>query len=150
LNRAWPVAGGIAALALLWPALAAVDRLGDARAARAAAAADLAAAPAGPVTLPAAAFPADDAVDARRRLAAQIRAQAVQGGVLIESIAGDGAVPPGLAALTLTASGPEKALIAFADALERGARPVRFRAWRLTPTPGGVRLDAQAVAPWRG
>lgn len=79
-------------------------------------------------------------------LAARIRAAASQGGVLVEEIAerkGGG----GLVRLRLRVSGPEKAVVALADRLERDAPLVRLRAWRLLPLPdGGVRLVAEAVA----
>ncbi len=144
-----PLALLVAAL-LLWPAMRGVAALDAARAAHATAAADLARGAAQPVAIPAVAFPADDAQDARRRLAARIRGAATRGGVLVEAITSDPAVPGALAALRISASGPEKAVLAFADTLERDAMPVRFHGWRLVPTPGGVRLDARAVAPWRG
>lgn len=144
-----PISLLVAAL-MLWPAMRAVTALDAARAARTTAAADLAGGTVPPVAAPAASFPADDARDARRRLARRLRGVATQGGVLIEAMANDPSAPPTLAALRFSVSGPEKAVLAFADTLERDANPVRFRSWRLIPTPGGVRLDAQAVAPWRG
>ncbi len=140
-------------LAALLLAIPAARTLGDLRAARhdrAVARAGAAAGAPGPVVAPAAAFPATDASDARRRLAARVRAAAVQGGVLVEAIGDDRDVPPALAALTLRASGPEKAVLAFVDTLERAGEPVRLRSWRLTPAPGGIRIDARMVAPWRG
>lgn len=142
------IALGIAAL-LAVPTAGALDDLATARADRAAARAEAVATPA-PVTVNAAAFPADDAGDAARRLATRIRANAARGGVLVESLAADPAAPAPLAILTLRASGSEKAVVAFADNLERGGPPVRMAAWRLTAAPGGVRLDARLVAPWRG
>lgn len=142
------IALGIAAL-LAVPTAGALTDLVTARTDRDTARADAASAPR-PVAVAAAAFPADDAADARRRLATRIRADAAHGGVLIESLAADPAAPTALAALTLRASGSEKAVLALADALERGGPPVRMAAWRLTSAPGGVRLDARLVAPWRG
>lgn len=142
------IALGIAAL-LAVPTAGVLAELAAARADRAAARAEAAATPA-PVTAAAAAFPADDANDAARRLASRIRAGAARGGVLIESLTVDPAAPAPLSILTLRASGSEKAVIAFADTLERGGPPVRMAAWRLTAAPGGVRLDARLVAPWRG
>lgn len=142
------IALGLAGL-LAVPTVGALDDLATARADRAAARADAAATPA-PVTVAAAAFPADDAGDAARRLATRIRADAARGGVLIESLAADPAAPAPLAILTLRASGSEKAVVAFADQLERGGPPVRMAVWRLTSAAGGVRLDARLIAPWRG
>ncbi|MGN7159306.1 hypothetical protein [Sphingomonas sp. SAFR-052] len=142
------IALGIAAL-LAVPTANALADLATARADRAAARAEATAPPA-PVTVIAATSPADDAEDAARRLATRIRADAARGGVLIESLAADPAAPVPLAILTLRASGSEKAVVAFADNLERDGPPVRMAAWRLTAAPGGVRLDARLVAPWRG
>lgn len=142
------IALGLAAL-LAIPTVAALDDLEIARADRDGAQADAAATPA-PVAVATAAFPADNAGDATRRLSARIRADAAHGGVLIESLAADPAAPDPLAIVTLRASGSEKAVVAFADLLERGGPPVRLAAWRLTSAPGGVRLDARLVAPWRG
>lgn len=150
MKPALPLIGALAALALAVPAARALDDMADARRALAASQAVVAAGMPGPVAPAATAFPADDAGDARRRLAARIRADATRGGVLIESIGGDPATPAALAGLTLRASGPEKAVVAFADALERAEVPVRMLGWRLTPAPGGVRLDARVVARWRG
>ncbi|WP_242119917.1 hypothetical protein [Sphingomonas lacusdianchii] len=142
------IALGLAAL-LAMPTAAALDDLATARTDRDVARVEAAADPA-PLAVAAAAFPADDAGDAARRLATRIRSDAARGGVLIENLAADPAAPAPLAMLTLRASGSEKAVVAFADALERGGPPVRMAAWRLTSAPGGVRLDARLVAPWRG
>ncbi|KQN71348.1 hypothetical protein [Sphingomonas sp. Leaf62] len=142
------IALGIAAL-LAVPTAGALDDLATARADRDTARADATTIPAA-VAVAGAAFPADNAADAARRLAARVRADAARGGVLIESLAADPAAPAPLAILTLRVSGSEKALVAFADLLERGGPPVRMAAWRLTSGPGGVQLDARLVAPWRG
>lgn len=145
-----PLVGVMIALPLSIPAARALQDMTDARRARTTAQAIVTAGMPGPIAPAATAFPADDAADARRRLAARIRADAARGGVLIESIGGDPATPAALAGLTLRASGPEKAVVAFTDGLERSEVPVRLIGWRLTPAPGGVRLDARVVAPWRG
>ncbi|KQN81444.1 hypothetical protein ASE90_12730 [Sphingomonas sp. Leaf67] len=142
------IALGIAAL-LAVPTTDALDDLANARADRDSARADATTIPAA-VAVAGAAFPADNAADAARRLAARVRTHAARGGVLVESLAADPAAPAPLAILTLRASGSEKAVVAFADLLERGGPPVRIAAWRLTSAPGGVRLDARLVAPWRG
>ena len=142
------IACGVAAL-LAIPAYGALGDLAAARAARDTARTD-ASATTPPLTSADAAFPADDAADARARLIARIRADAAHGGVLIETLAADPAAPAPLTMLTLRASGSEKAMVAFADTLERSRPAVRMRAWRLTGAPGGVRLDAILVAPWRG
>lgn len=142
------IACGVAAL-LAIPAYGALDELADARAVRDAARIE-AGAPTPPLAAADAAFPADSAADARARLAARVRADAVRGGVLIETLAADPAAPTPLTLLTLRASGTEKAVVAFADTLERARPAIRMRTWRLTAAPGGVRLDATLVAPWRG
>ncbi|MFD1034328.1 hypothetical protein ACFQ15_06655 [Sphingomonas hankookensis] len=142
------IALGVAAL-LAIPTHAALRDLAAARADRDAARTD-AATPATGIAAATATFPADSAADARTRLAARVRANAAHGGVLVETLDPDAAAPASLAVLTLRASGSEKAVLAFADALERGRPTVRLANWRLTAAPGGVRLDARLVAPWRG
>lgn len=142
------IACGVAALL----AISACDALGDLAAARAArdAAGIEAGATVPPLATADAAFPADNAADARARIAARVRADAARGGVLVETLTPDPAAPAPLTALTLRASGSEKSVVAFADTLERARPAIRMRAWRLTAAPGGVRLDATLVAPWRG
>lgn len=142
------IACGVAAL-LAIPAYGALNDLTAARAARDTARIE-ADTTTPPLTTVDAAFPADSAADARTRLIARVRADAARGGVLIETLATDHAAPAPLAMLTLRASGSEKAVVAFADTLERTRPAVRMQAWRLTGAPGGVRLDATLVAPWRG
>lgn len=142
------VACGVAAL-LAIPAYGALGNLAAARAARDTARID-AGATIPPLATADAAFPADDAADARTRLIARVRADAARGGVLIETLGADSAAPAPLTMLTLRASGSEKAVVAFADTLERARPAIRMRTWRLTSAPGGVRLDATLVAPWRG
>lgn len=78
-------------------------------------------------------------------LVARIRERARGGGVLIEE-----ATPlkteGSLVMIRFRASGPEKAVIALADALERETPLVRLRTWKLIAIPGGVRLIGDAVA----
>lgn len=142
------IALGVAAL-LAIPAYGALGDLAAARAARDAARID-ASTTTPPLATADAAFPADSAADARAQLIARVRADAARGGVLLETLAADPAVAGPLTALTLRASGSEKAVVAFADTLERARPAIRMPAWRLTSAPGGVRLDATLVAPWRG
>lgn len=78
-------------------------------------------------------------------LAANIRERARSGGVLVEALA-DASSPGRLVVLRLRLSGPEKAVLALADSLERDAPLVRLRGWRLAGIEGGVRLTAEAVA----
>lgn len=77
-------------------------------------------------------------------LAANIRERARGGGVLVEEVT-DVSGPGRLAVLRLRLSGPEKAVLALADALERDAPLVRLRNWRLAAIEGGVRLTCEAV-----
>lgn len=91
---------------------------------------------------------AADPAAARGALANRIRTQAARDGVLVEALAPVGA-PPGLAVVRVRLSGPEKAVIALADRLERSAPVLRLRDWRVEPVDGGVRLTAEAVAPWQ-
>lgn len=59
--------------------------------------------------------------------------------------------PAGVAALRIRVSGAEKAVIALADALERGRPLMRMRNWRIEPIPegGGIRLIGEVVAAWQ-
>jgi len=55
-----------------------------------------------------------------------------------------------VAALRIRVSGAEKAVVALADALERGRPLMRMRSWRIEPIPeGGVRLIGEVVAAWQ-
>jgi hypothetical protein len=81
---------------------------------------------------------------------ARVRTLAIQNGVLAEEVEPLPAPPEGLSVLRVRLSGPEKAVVSLADSLERGTPLVRLRRWRLTAlADGGVRLEAEAVAPWR-
>ena len=81
-------------------------------------------------------------------LIARIRERARGSGLLVE----EASVLKG-AGLLLTVrfrvSGPEKAVIALADSLEREAPLVRLRTWKLIAIPGGVRLSGDAVGAVR-
>ena len=134
------IVGGLAAALLLAPFTGtALGKLAEARSARV----QYQQALAGSVDAP---LVADDQIitDAAA-LAARIRATAKQGGVLVE--AAEARTGRDLATVRLRLSGPEKAVIALADALERGKPLVRFRAWRMDALDGGnVRLGGEAVA----
>jgi len=136
--------GLVVAALLLVPAFTSLDRRAAARAHRAAAAAMLAAPEVNDrlVTSGLATASAD-------ALTTRIRTQAGQGGVLIEQ-AVPAAAPTGLVAVRLRASGSEKALLAFADGLERDPPLVRFDRWRLVPVSGGgLRLEGQLLGAAR-
>lgn len=134
--------GLLAALALAPATGSALGGLAKARAQRAEVAGAIAAskAPVAPLVAPGLATP--DAA----ALAGRIRALAKNGGVLAEQVepaGGSGA----LIAVRVRLSGPEKAVVALADALEREAPLVRLRGWRLVPIAGGgLRLSGEAVA----
>lgn len=151
IARAWALAGaaGLAlAAALCVPMAAALDRLADAREHRGRVVAALAAPPPAPVA--AGALAAADRAAATRTLAAQVRTAATAGGLLVETLAAADPGAPGLAALDLRLSGPEKAVLAFADRAERGRPLARFARWRIAAGEGGsIRLDARLVAPWQ-
>ncbi|WP_423602260.1 hypothetical protein [Sphingomonas sp. MS122] len=155
MNRATLIAGvggGLAVLALLAPATGtALGKLMRAR--EAAAGARLAAAAPRPAAVPLAApglrAPGASETEAARGLAGRVRRLAAEGGVLVEQaapvVAGEG-----LARLRLRLSGPDKAVVALADRIERGTPLTRFAAWRMTALPGGgLRLEGEAVAAWR-
>lgn len=138
--------------ALLFAPMAgtALDRLAVARAERDGLRAT-ATTPARPVPLlaPGLAVRAPDAATARARTAARVQALAKAGGVLVEEVAGVPA-PAGTIALRLRVSGAEKAVLAFADALERDKPVLRLGAWQVEALPGGsVRLSGELVAGWQ-
>ncbi len=96
------------------------------------------------------AMPAADQRAATEGLARRIREQARAGGVLVEALADLPAPGGGLAAVRFTASGTEKGVLALADAIERQPPVARLALWRISALPGGqLRLEAEAVAPWR-
>ncbi|MFZ5746579.1 MAG: hypothetical protein ACOY45_02850 [Pseudomonadota bacterium] len=144
-------AGLLLALAVAPMVGTALGMLARARAAHAALAAAHAALARPPVPLVAAdaAIPATDDRAAREWAAARIREQARAGGVLAEEVAPLRA-PDGLVAVRLRLSGPEKAVVAMADALERGAPLMRLREWRIEPAGGGaVRLTGVVLGARR-
>ncbi|MFZ3484716.1 hypothetical protein [Sphingomonas sp. 3-13AW] len=144
------VAGLLIAAGLCIPMARSLDRLADARATRDRLATALQAPAPSPVVAPELALAAPDRAAATRRLAGQLRAAATAGGLLIETIAPADSTAPGLVALDLRVSGPEKAVLAFADRTERARPLARFARWRVEAGEGGsVRLDARLVTPWR-
>lgn len=150
----WTAIGGTAglaiALAATWPMLHAIADLGKARADRAALSAEIAAPPL-PALLPdAQTTPARNAAAAARAAASQLRRTAQAGGVLVETLSRVDPAGPHVARLALSASGSEKAVLAFADGIERGDRVLRWRRWRLASVPGGaVRVEGEVLVPWR-
>ena len=128
----------LAALLAPWTG-SALGRLAKARAARASAAAAMAAPiSASPVLKPDLAFPHGDATAAIR---ARVERLAHGGGVLVESIEPAPAPAP-LVMVQLRVSGPEKAVLVLADAIERERPLLRFRSWRVDAAEGGgVRLS---------
>lgn len=104
---------------------------------------------AGPLTTPDAAIAAGDAGRAMRGVAQQLRARAASAGVLIEALA-PAASQPGLVMLRVRFSGPEKAVVALVDEIERGTPLIRFRSWKAEALDGGgVRVEGEVVAAWR-
>lgn len=126
-----------------------LGKLSQARAERDALAAAAQAPPADiAIMVPGLAIPAKDATAARAAIMNRLQTLAKASGVLVEETnAVD--VPPGLGALRIRVSGAEKAVVALADALERGRPLIRLRGWQLVPIPGGVRLTGEAVGAWR-
>ncbi|MBC9032514.1 hypothetical protein IAG41_08935 [Sphingomonas sp. JC676] len=100
------------------------------------------------VVAPGLAMPVQDAAAARASIMNRVQALAKAGGVLVEESSAV-EVPSGLAMLRIRVSGAEKAVVALADALERGRPLIRLRSWQLVPIPGGVRLTGEAVAAWQ-
>lgn len=148
---AWGVAGGVAALLVLSPFTAdALGKLDAARTVRARLAQD-ARQPeaAAPLLKPGLALEAPDEPAARALILARIAGLSKAGGVLVETV-NPLPMPNGSAAVRLRVSGAEKAVLAFADALERQRPVMRLRAWRVEPIgDGGVRLSGEVLAPWQ-
>lgn len=134
------IAGGLAAALILAPFTGtALGKLAEARAARVQLQLSLADSVDAPLV--------DDdlAIKDAGALASRIRTLAKQGGVLVEATEPrDGR---DLATVRLRVSGPEKAVIALADTLERGTPLVRLRAWRIDAIDDdNVRFSGEAVA----
>ncbi|MFV1919506.1 hypothetical protein VPH46_08775 [Sphingomonas sp. MJ1 (PH-R8)] len=153
-TRLWAaavVAGLLMAAAFCIPMAATLDRLADARETRSRLAVALHAPPPPAPIAPELALAAPDRATATRRAAGQLRAAATAAGLLVEGITPAAAPPPGVVLLDLRLSGPEKAVLAFADRAERGRPLARFAGWRVEAGEGGsIRLDAQLMMPWRG
>ena len=144
-------AGLVASALLAAPAVEAVTGLWAARQIRSDLQAWIAAPPAriSAFVAPGLALEAPDRATALRALATRIRGNAAAVGVLVETIA-PGAMQPGLATVQVRLSGPEKAVIALVDGIERGRPMIRFRYWRATAlAEGGVRIEGELVAAWQ-
>lgn len=84
-----------------------------------------------------------------RSMIARIRTLASGGGVLVEDASPLRSPVSGLSVVRLRVSGPEKAVLAMADALEREAPLLRFATWEVVALPaGGMRLQAEVIGPW--
>lgn len=146
------IAGGLVAVALLAPATGtALGKLARARDAVAEARMAAGAPRAAPVPLTAADLraPGGSETAAAGGLVVRVRKLAADGGVLVEQAARAPA-GEGLVRLQLRLSGPDKAVVALVDRIEREAPLLRFSAWRATALPGGsVRIEGEAVAAWR-
>ncbi|UYY59645.1 hypothetical protein [Sphingomonas sp. S2-65] len=148
---AWGMAGGVASLLVLSPFTAdAVGKLDAARTVHARLADD-ARRPETPAPLLKSGLvvEAPDEAAARAAIFARIAGLSKAGGVLVETV-GAVPMPHGSAAVRLRVSGAEKAVLAFADALERQRPVMRLRSWRVEPIAGGgVRLTGEVLAPWQ-
>lgn len=145
------IGGGMLSLFLAMPALDAVFELLHARTLRAIAATRLALPPArpAPIVAPGLAMPNGSASASSSAIAERVRRLAASGGVLVE-MARASDPGPGLAGLSVRLSGPEKAVIALADTIERDAVLIRFRHWRATAIADGkLRLEGELLAAWR-
>lgn len=92
---------------------------------------------------------AADIAAARAAMMNRVQSLAKAGGVLVEESSAAQA-GQGLAVLRIRISGAEKAVVALADALERGKPLMRLRRWRLDPVAGGgVRMTGDLVAAWQ-
>lgn len=155
MNRATLIAGivgGVAAVALLAPATGtALGELERARTAVAEARATVRAPVRAVVPLTAANLraPGGSEAVAASALADRVRRLAAEGGVLVEQAA---RAPggEGLVKLQLRLSGPDKAVVALTDRIEREAPLLRFASWRASALAGGgLRVEGEAVAAWR-
>jgi len=93
--------------------------------------------------------PGQNEAAAARAQADRVRRLAAEGGVLVEQAT---QVPggEGLVRLQFRLSGPDKALVALVDRIEREAPLLRFASWRASAlTGGGLRVEGEAVAAWR-
>jgi len=146
------IAGGLGALALLAPATGtALGKLARARGAAVQAQMAVSAPKAALVPMTAAGLRAPGRTEAAAAngLVARVRKLAADGGVLVEQAAHTPA-GEGLVRLQLRLSGPDKAVVALVDRIEREAPLLRFATWRATALPGGsVRIEGEAVAAWR-
>ena len=148
---AWGAAAGAVVLLVLSPvvadALAALDaaRTVHARLGEAAKRPDTAA----PLVRSGMAMAAPDETAARALILARVNGLSKAGGVLVETV-GAAPMPHGLAGLRLRVSGAEKAVLAFAEALERQRPVMRLRSWKVEPIAGGsIRLSGEVLAPWQ-
>lgn len=146
------IAGGLAAVALLAPATGtALGKLERARAAatEARVAANAPVRAAVPLTAAGLRAPGGNEAAAAAALTQRVRRLAADGGVLVEQatrIRGG----EGLVKLQLRLSGPDKAVVALTDRIEREAPLLRFSSWQVTAlTGGGLRIEGEAVAAWR-
>lgn len=142
--------GAVLALSAL-PAARAVDALQRARQTHAALAAELAAPPPAPVPIvaPGLEVPTQQAAQARALVARQIRVAAARGGVLVERL-DPAPSAAGVAAVAVRLSGPEKAVVALVERIERDTPLTRFRSWKISAlADGGVRVEGELVAAWQ-
>lgn len=155
MNRATLIAGivgGAVAVALLAPATGtALGKLARARTAAAAAQATvrMPTRAAVPLTAEGLRAPGGNEAAAAAALTARVRRLAAEGGVLVEQAA---RAPggKGLVRVQLRLSGPDKAVVALTDRVEREAPLLRFATWRASALPGGgLRVEGEAVAAWR-
>ena len=136
----------VATALLVAPLRTALDELATARGQRTRLAAMAGSEPV-PAVAPAQAFALGSRAAAMRALEARVRALGGRGGVLVEAVTPVDST--GLARIRVRASGSERAVVAFADALERGRPLVRFDGWSIAADGTSVRLDGEVVAAWR-
>lgn len=143
--------GAVAALLLAWSAADAWFDLADARGERVVVEAELARPAPSPAPLlsGAQALTAPDAAAARGAMAQAVRRAARGQALLVEELAPAPAFGPRTAAVRLSVSGGDKAVLAVMDALEGVAPAARFQAMSVEALPGGgLRLKGTWVAAW--
>jgi len=146
------IGGGLAAVALLAPTTGtALGKLARARETVAQARMIANAPVSAPIPLTSAGLraPGGSEAAAADALTARVRKLAAEGGVLVEQAA---RVPAGegLVRVRLRLSGPDRAVVALTDRIEREAPLLRLAEWRATALAGGgLRIEGEALAAWR-
>ena len=91
-------------------------------------------------------LPAASAAAAATAATARLRALAGNAPLVVEVL--PGTAGPGQIAASVSVSGQQAAVLAYADRLESSRPVMRFGEWRLVPDAAGVRLSGTVIVPW--